>query len=739
MNKYDVLGVVGEGAYGIVLRCKNKESGEVVAIKKFKESEEDEAVRKTTLREVKILRMLKHDNVVQLREAFRRKGKLYLVFEFVEKSLLEVLEAHPNGVESETVRVLTWQLVRAIEYCHRHDVVHRDIKPENLLVNPSDNGVRLCDFGFARQLPTDLAAQPLTDYVATRWYRAPELLLGSTSYGKDVDVWAVGCIVGELTDGQPLFAGESEVDQLFVIQRVLGPLTPEHMRMFLRNPRFLGIQFPDVSRPETLEKRYNGVLSRQMLAFVKACVMMEPRRRLVAKEALKHPYFEGLRAPRDSRPPSESRTRPASRSSQPLAQPPEVATATFGLGAVDQPPLPPPVPQSPCAPDAGLLREAPRQHLPAAPTFWDPRQPPVATPNHWASPARHPPAQHGGANAVSMGGAGLYRLPWEGQPMPEDGMSFTRGLTPYRDSCSPIDEGNHAVMARSSSRSQLPGDVALLAPSASPGVAGHASGFADPEERSGPADGRRSRQHRRGERGAAPEPSAAAAPPGNGAAREPRRGAEGPAGGGKSSGAGNAALRHGLCAGTGGSEDRPPPRTPSRQQRHREDQEEEKRSGGSTPLGQKRRNRQGGQAVLAPVPARRNADLAPPWEGLDLQHSALPSLHGGNAQEAGRGMGFKEGSRAPSRLVGGTFDDSYDDEAGNVAPRNPHTPNGRWGGGGGQGTGGAGSADWGLGPGSSDAMGPPRQAGHVGGAHDSRHASLGFGQWSDYGVYHGRQ
>lgn len=306
MNKYDVLGVVGEGAYGVVLKCKNKDTNEVVAIKKFKESEEDEIVRKTTLREVKILRIMRHENIVQLKEAFRRKGKLYLVFEFVEKSMLDILEANPNGVDTETVRVLTCQLARAIEYCHRHDVIHRDIKPENLLINPVDNALRLCDFGFARTMTAD---SPLTDYVATRWYRAPELLLGSTSYGKDVDIWALGCIMGELTDGQPLFAGESEVDQLFVIQKVLGPLTPEHMEMFLRNPRFLGIQFPEVSRPETLEKRYIRRMPKLQMQLLKGVLVMEPRRRLNARDALRMPWFEGIKLPRSLRPPSQSQQR----------------------------------------------------------------------------------------------------------------------------------------------------------------------------------------------------------------------------------------------------------------------------------------------------------------------------------------------------------------------------------------------------------------------------------------------
>ncbi|CAM9775986.1 unnamed protein product, partial [Laminaria digitata] len=219
MNKYEVLGVVGEGAYGVVLRCRNKESGCVVAVKKFKESEDDEIVKKTTLREVKVLRMLRHPNIVCLKEAFRRKGKLYLVFEYVEKNLLEVLEDNPDGLPFEAVRGYIHQLCRAIDWCHHNGVVHRDIKPENLLVNVRSNELKLCDFGFARTLPPPQGnRQELTDYVATRWYRAPELLLGSTRYDPSVDLWAIGCIMGELVDGQPLFPGDSEIDQLYIVQ-----------------------------------------------------------------------------------------------------------------------------------------------------------------------------------------------------------------------------------------------------------------------------------------------------------------------------------------------------------------------------------------------------------------------------------------------------------------------------------------------------------------------------------------
>ena len=186
-----------------------------------------------------------------------------------------------------------------MDYCHRHQVVHRDIKPENLLVSSyclhSQHQLKLCDFGFARSLPQRTSR--LTNYVATRWYRAPELLLGSGDYDKAVDLWAVACIMGELADGQPLFPGESEIDQLFVIQKVLGSLTPVQKEAFCKNPRFVGLKFPDCGRPQTLEARYKRKLPKAALAFMNALLRMDPAERLTASEALAHPYFEGM-APR---------------------------------------------------------------------------------------------------------------------------------------------------------------------------------------------------------------------------------------------------------------------------------------------------------------------------------------------------------------------------------------------------------------------------------------------------------
>ena len=153
--------------------------------------------------------------------------------------------------------------------------------------------MKLCDFGFARPYS---ASNILTDYVATRWYRAPELLVGSGNYSAPVDLWAIGCIMGELIDGQPLFPGESEIDQIYCIQKVMGSLIPEHKEAFMKNPHFLGLRFPEVGKFETLEKKYVGKISKVALNFMKSLLCMDPGDRLTASEALKHPYFESLKA-----------------------------------------------------------------------------------------------------------------------------------------------------------------------------------------------------------------------------------------------------------------------------------------------------------------------------------------------------------------------------------------------------------------------------------------------------------
>ncbi|XP_041265877.1 cyclin-dependent kinase-like 1 isoform X2 [Onychostruthus taczanowskii] len=248
MERYEKLGKVGAGSYGVVFKCRNKDTGQIVAIKKFLESEEDPVIRKIALREIRMLKQLKHPNLVKLLEVFRRKRRLHLVLEYCEHTVLHELDKHPRGVPEYLVKSITWQTLQAVNFCHKHNCIHRDVKPENILIT-KHSVIKLCDFGFARILtgPSDY----YTDYVATRWYRCPELLVGDTQYGPPVDVWAVGCVFAELLSGVPLWPGKSDADQLYLIRRTLGDLIPRHQQVFSTNQFFSGepleVKFPNIS------------------------------------------------------------------------------------------------------------------------------------------------------------------------------------------------------------------------------------------------------------------------------------------------------------------------------------------------------------------------------------------------------------------------------------------------------------------------------------------------------------
>lgn len=315
MNKYEQLSVAGEGTYGVVLKCKHKDSGETVAIKKFKEpDQDDDEAKRLTQREINILQILAHENIVQLKEVFRQKGILYLVFEYMEKCLVDVLEANPGGVGLETTCVLTFQLARALEHCHQRHIIHRDIKPDNLLIN-ADNSLRLCDFGSACK-STECAV--LTDYVATRWYRAPELLVSFNNYTAAVDMWGLGCVMAELTVGQALFTGETDLEQLCIIHNTLGPLTPQQAERCLELSDFKDVKFKTSGDYQTLKKRFGHIMPELQIQLLDRVIVMDPVQRLTAKAALGMPWFKDVQVPRSSarppRPISEQGARPGPQS-----------------------------------------------------------------------------------------------------------------------------------------------------------------------------------------------------------------------------------------------------------------------------------------------------------------------------------------------------------------------------------------------------------------------------------------
>ncbi|XP_047272343.1 cyclin-dependent kinase-like 2 isoform X8 [Homo sapiens] len=288
MEKYENLGLVGEGSYGMVMKCRNKDTGRIVAIKKFLESDDDKMVKKIAMREIKLLKQLRHENLVNLLEVCKKKKRWYLVFEFVDHTILDDLELFPNGLDYQVVQKYLFQIINGIGFCHSHNIIHRDIKPENILVSQS-GVVKLCDFGFARTLAAP--GEVYTDYVATRWYRAPELLVGDVKYGKAVDVWAIGCLVTEMFMGEPLFPGDSDIDQLYHIMMCLGNLIPRHQELFNKNPVFAGVRLPEIKEREPLERRYPK-LSEVVIDLAKKCLHIDPDKRPFCAELLHHDFFQ---------------------------------------------------------------------------------------------------------------------------------------------------------------------------------------------------------------------------------------------------------------------------------------------------------------------------------------------------------------------------------------------------------------------------------------------------------------
>ncbi|XP_049729611.1 cyclin-dependent kinase-like 3 isoform X1 [Elephas maximus indicus] len=286
MEMYETLGKVGEGSYGTVMKCKHKVTGQIVAIKIFYEKPE-KSVNKIATREIKFLKQFRHENLVNLIEVFKQKKKIHLVFEFIDHTVLDELQHYCHGLESRRLRKYLFQILRAIEYLHSNNIIHRDIKPENILV--SQSGItKLCDFGFARTLaaPGDI----YTDYVATRWYRAPELVLKDTTYGKPVDIWALGCMIIEMATGNPYLPSSSDLDLLHKIVLKVGNLTPHLQNIFSKSPIFAGVVLPQVQHPKNARKKYpklNGLLA----DIVHACLQIDPAERISSTDLLHHEYF----------------------------------------------------------------------------------------------------------------------------------------------------------------------------------------------------------------------------------------------------------------------------------------------------------------------------------------------------------------------------------------------------------------------------------------------------------------
>jgi serine/threonine protein kinase len=250
---------------------------------------EDEGIPSTALREISLLRELTHENVVELKNCVQEDGKLYLVFEFLDKDLKKYMESVTGMLPPNLVKSYLFQICRGMAFCHARGVMHRDLKPQNLLVD-REGRLKLADFGLARAFCPPI--RPLTHEVVTLWYRPPEILLGSQTYAPPVDVWAIGTIFVEMVTKRPLFPGDSEIDQLFKIFRLLGTPNEEVW------PGVTQLQDWNKDFPLWKKKDYSPTVMNNLdesgLDLLERFLMFSPKDRITAKEALTHPYFDGL-------------------------------------------------------------------------------------------------------------------------------------------------------------------------------------------------------------------------------------------------------------------------------------------------------------------------------------------------------------------------------------------------------------------------------------------------------------
>ena len=222
LDKYEKIEKVGEGTYGVVYKCQKKDTQEFVALKKIRLENEDEGIPSTSIREISILKQLKHPNIVNLVDLIHGEKKLYLVFEFMDHDLKKFLNLNNGPLPPQLVKSYLYQILLAIKFCHSRRILHRDLKPQNLLID-KDGVIKLGDFGLARAF--GIPIKTLTHEILTLWYRAPEILLGQREYSTPVDMWSIGLIFYEMAHRKPLFTGDSEIDQIFKIFQMYGTPT----------------------------------------------------------------------------------------------------------------------------------------------------------------------------------------------------------------------------------------------------------------------------------------------------------------------------------------------------------------------------------------------------------------------------------------------------------------------------------------------------------------------------------
>ncbi|KAI0799225.1 PHO system negative regulator [Xylaria sp. FL0933] len=288
-SSFQQLEKLGEGTYATVFKGRNRQTGELVALKEI-HLDSEEGTPSTAIREISLMKELKHENIVALHDVIHTENKLMLVFEFMDGDLKKYMDTHGErgALKPMTIKSFMYQLLKGIDFCHQNRVLHRDLKPQNLLIN-GKGALKLGDFGLARAF--GIPVNTFSNEVVTLWYRAPDVLLGSRTYNTSIDIWSAGCIMAEMYTGRPLFPGTTNEDQIIRIFRIMGTPTertwpgitnfPEYKPTFqLYATQDLRVILPQIDHLGI------DLLSRMLV--------LRPENRISAHEALQHPWFSDL-------------------------------------------------------------------------------------------------------------------------------------------------------------------------------------------------------------------------------------------------------------------------------------------------------------------------------------------------------------------------------------------------------------------------------------------------------------
>jgi negative regulator of PHO system len=288
-SSFQQLEKLGEGTYATVFKGRNRQTGELVALKEI-HLDSEEGTPSTAIREISLMKELKHENIVALHDVIHTENKLMLVFEYMDGDLKRYMDTHGErgALKPTTIKSFMYQLLKGIDFCHQNRVLHRDLKPQNLLIN--NKGIlKLGDFGLARAF--GIPVNTFSNEVVTLWYRAPDVLLGSRSYSTSIDIWSAGCIMAEMYTGRPLFPGTTNEDQIVRIFRIMGTPTERTWPGITQFPEYK----PTFQMYATQDLRsILPAIDPTGIDLLQRMLQLRPELRISTTEALQHPWFNDL-------------------------------------------------------------------------------------------------------------------------------------------------------------------------------------------------------------------------------------------------------------------------------------------------------------------------------------------------------------------------------------------------------------------------------------------------------------